>query len=237
MAKNNNKYRVPIEEVKDYKLLVQRANRRIQKSLQYIQDQNIKEHSTIRALVSDYSDSKEWTSEKIVFSGSVKFESKKDYEDYKKHISEWGSKGKNSEDYERNPEQIRKGYEKAIIKALTTTAIENGDGAILTKNGRLPYNLAKRIKNMTLEQLTNFFSGGGDPTEDIESARFDSYEYLGVDRETFVSITEARLNSLEELYPDNRPKEQKTIQKNKSKSNKKKSKRRKKSKRKLRRKR
>ena len=196
-----SKYKVPLSEQKEFDLLVQRANRRIKRSLEYIQKEDIKSESAQRALVSDYTAQSSWSTPKTVFSRSKVFDSERDYKAYVRHIMQWGA----PEAYERSVASIRKGYEDNIIKALTTVAIDNGQG-VLTKQGRLPGNLAKKIRELSLEQLTNFFEHA-DPTEIIEAERFNSYDYMGVDRQEFVDITVARLNSLKEIYPDNRPKQ------------------------------
>ena len=207
MAKNKG-FRVPLSEQTEFDRMVQRANRRIKASLEFIQKEDIKSESTIRSLVSDYgSPSKEsWASDKTVFSRSKWFDSEKEYNQFKRHLEEWGKEGKN---YDRSIENIKKGYYDNIIKALTTIAVDNP--GVMTKNGRLPGNLAKKIRELSLEQLTNFFEYA-DPTEDIESQRFSSYDYLGVDRQDFVDITMARLNALKTIIPDKRVKETKTIQ-------------------------
>lgn len=204
MAKNKG-FRVPIAEQIEFDRMVQRANRRIKASLKFIQKEEISDANTIRSLVSDYGDPVNWNTSKTIFSRSKWFESEKDYQQTKRHIEEWGKEG---DKYDRSVESIKKGYYDNIIKALTTIAVDNP--GVMTKNGRLPGNLAKKIRELSLEQLTNFFEYA-DPTEDIESQRFSSYDYLGVDRQDFVDITMARLNALKKIIPDKRVKEKKTI--------------------------
>lgn len=189
-----SKFVVPAGDRKEFDLLVQRANRRIKSSLKYIQQEDIKSDTAQRALVSDYVDQSSWHSAKTVFSRSKTFASEKAYKQYVRHISQWGGK-----EFERSVDSVKEGYYKAIIQALTTTALDNGNG-VLTEKGRLPSNLAKKIKDLSLEQMTNFFDHS-DPTETIESQGWSSDEYIGVDRGEFVDITTAHINSLKQLFP------------------------------------
>ena len=214
MAKNKVGYTVPASERKEFDLLVQRANRRILSNMKYIQQEDIKSQTAQRALVGDYMDKGEWAGSTAVFSRSKSFTSESAYKAFVRHIEQWGASGDKGE-FARSRDTLREGYEKAIIKALTTAAIDNGNG-VLTKQGRLPANLAKEIRSLSLEQLTNFFDHA-DPTEDLEVQRFSSYDYLGVDRGEFVDITRARLNALKQLYPDKAPKSNATKPKKKKK--------------------
>ena len=193
MAKNE-RYVIPVEDRKEFDLLVQRANRRIKASLKYIQKEDIKSESAQRALVSDYHDQSAWHTTKTVFSRSKTFTSEKAYRSYLRHIEQWGGAS-----FDRSIEKVKEGYQKSIIQALTTTAIDNGNG-VLTSSGRLPGNIAKQIKELSLEQLTNFFEHS-DPTESIEYQGWASDMYLGVDRGEFVDITKAHLNALKALFP------------------------------------
>lgn len=218
-----NKFTVPTADRADFRRLVQRANRRINANLRFIQQEDIRSTTAQRALVGDYGDPTAWSSPKTVFSRSIKFENEKQYQQYRRHLEEWaGKEGAATPD--RDPEARKEGYYRAIIKALTTTAIENGE-SILTKSGRLPARLAQEIKSMTLDQITHFFEGG-DPSDDIQALAWDSYTYIGVDRDDFVQITKAHINKVKSLYPA--AGEQKaTARKSKSKSKSKKRKKRK----------
>lgn len=224
----NNKFVVPEHERHDFNLLVQRANRRLKANLKFMQKEEITDFNTQHALLGIYANPEEWATQKNAFSRSTKFASKQMYEAYKKHLSKWGGEGP---DYEKSIENIKEGYYKAIIQSLTVTALDNGD-SILTSRGKLPGNLAKKIKGLSLTQLTNFFEIG-DPSEDIEASRFNSLDYLGVDREEFVSVTETRLNYLKQIYPSG-ANDDITVMKSRAKKNKKKAKSRKKKKRKAR---
>lgn len=191
MAKNN--FIVPKDQQTEFDRLIQRANRRIKANLKYIQQENIKSESAQRALVSDYASPTAWHTQKTVFSRSKSFESEGAYKQFVRHVTQWGA---DKRDFDRSVASIKEGYYENIIKALTTTAQDNG--ALV--NDRLPDGLAERIEKLTLEQMTNFF-GHGDPTEDIDSMRWSSDEYLGADAGEFADITNAHINALEKLYP------------------------------------
>lgn len=220
MAKND-KFIVPFEERKEFDLLVQRANRRIQANLKYIQQEGVKRGSALRqALLHDYASKKNWATKNTVFSRSKSFASQKDYEQFKRHVSNWGSKDSPT----HTVKAVHEGYYKNIIKALTTTAQEHSDGTpIFTEEGNLPGGIAERIKNLTPEQIVNWFEIA-DPSEDIEHASWSYEEFLeGVNQEKFVDIVLTRLNYLEQIIPRQKAK-------SKAKSRKKTTKRRKKSK-------
>lgn len=193
--KKDSKFIVPKKDRKEFDRLIQRANRRIQANLKYIQQEDIKSDVAKRALVSDYVDQSNWATGKTVFSRSKSFSSEKAYKQYLKHVKQWGAKKPR-----RNEEKIKKGYYKAIINALTTTAIDNGGGGILTKSGRLPGNIAKQVKELSLEQMTHFFAEA-DPAEDLEYLPYSGEDYIGVDRQQFIDITESKLNALKKIYP------------------------------------
>ena len=119
MAKSS-KYVVPASDRREFDRMVQRANRRINANLKYIQQEDIQSESAKRSLMSDYADRSNWHTEKTVFSRSIKFSSKREYEQYRRHVMQWGD-----EKAERTVEGLKEGYERAIIKSLTTAAIDN----------------------------------------------------------------------------------------------------------------
>lgn len=213
----SKKFVIPLEEQKEFDLMVQRANRRMQATFKYMQQEDIKDDKTQRALIGAYASAENWHTARTVFSRSKRFESEKDYQQYKRHVLQWGEGG----DYIRSPENVKKDYYKAIIKALTTTAIDNANG-VLDERGRLPGDLARKIKNLTLEQMVHFFDN--DPTQTIEYAGWSSDDYIGVDEDEFVDITVSHLKALRQLYPKKR---KKTTKKRKKKRTKRKSRKRK----------
>lgn len=199
MARNDSKFIVPLADQKEFDRMVQRANRRIQANLKFIQEENISSPAAQRALAHDYIDVGAWHTSKTVFSRSKIFDSENDYKAFIRHVKQWGDKRK----YDRSVDAIKEGYVKAAVRALTTVAIDNGNG-ILLKNGRLPGNLVNKIRGLSLEQLSNWFAHG-DPGEEVETQGWKSDLYIGVDRGEFVDITLNHINNLKQLYPDRRP--------------------------------
>ena len=199
-------YTVPADQRREYNNLVARANANIKRSLEFIQQEQIESDATRRALLHDYVSPVEWAGQKAVFSRSVRFNSEKEYEQTKRHLSKWGDntvaikKDDKIVGYapENSVEGKRQEYIDAITNTLTRVAIANTDG-VLTKGGKLPGQLKKKISSLTLEQMTHFFDN--DPTDAVEENRFDSLTYMGADEDEFVSITEAHLDALKELYP------------------------------------
>ena len=210
MAKNNV-FIVPADQQKEFNLLIQRANRRIKANLKYIQKEDIRSDTAIRALLGDYADQSTWHTEKTVFSRGKVFSSEKAYNQYVRHVMKWGDP-----DESRTVDNVKKGYYKAIINALTVTAIDNGGGGILTKKGNLPAGIAKEVQDLTLEQMTHFF-GEADPADDLEYLPYSGEDYVGVDRQMFVDITKAKLNALRKIYPDRNPKPKKKVTKKRKK--------------------
>lgn len=217
MAKND-KFIVPKELQSEFNLLIQRANRRIKANLKYIQKEGIQSEATQRALLGDYTDRGSWYTDKTVFSRSKTFSSEKAYAQYVRHVMKWGGDYGNikSNGIRHDPEGIKEGYYKQIVSALTTVAIDNGGGGILTKRGKLPAGISKALRGLSLEQISNFFDHA-DPTEDIEYYGFSSYEYLGVDRDEFIDITIGKINTLKQLFPNSNPEPKKKVTKKKKK--------------------
>lgn len=189
----SSKYIVPASDRREFDRMVQRANRRINANLKFIQIENIKSESAQRALMSDYADRSNWHTPKTAFSRSIKFDSKKAYEQYKRHVMQWG--GKNAE---RTVEGLKAGYEKAIIKSLTTAAIDNN---IPLDNGRLPGNIRQKIKGLSLEQMTHFFHND-EPVADMEYLPYSEVDFNGVDEQGFIDNVDTIINSLEQIYPN-----------------------------------
>lgn len=220
----NNRFVVPKEQQADFNLLIQRANRQIKSNLKYIQQEDIRSESAKRALLGDYVDQGSWHTEKTPFSRSKVFSSAKAYAQYVRHVQKWGGDyGKIKTDERHTPEEIKAGYYKSIVKALTTVAIDNGAGGILTKQGRLPAQITKALRGLSLEQISNFFEHA-DPSEEIEYYGFSSYDYLGVDKDEFIDITMGKINKLKQLFPANsntsKPKNKvKSVKRKKRKSN------------------
>ncbi len=195
MAKKSNGFIVPESERHDFKMLVQRANRRMNANVKFLEEEDVKTERVKRQLLGDYVDKTAWNSEKTAFSRSIRFKSEKAYKDYKRQLQRWGG-----ESAEKSVKGAKERVIKSIIKSLNTTADVYGQG-VMDERGYLPKEITDRLESMSFEQLLNFFDIA-DPTEDIEHQSWSYEEYQkGVDRDTFVDITITRLNYLEQIIP------------------------------------
>ena len=70
MGKNN--FIVPKEQQHAYKMLVQRANRRVKSNLKYINQNKIISEHTQRSLVGGFTEHEKWASGRMPFSRSIK---------------------------------------------------------------------------------------------------------------------------------------------------------------------
>lgn len=190
---SKSKYVVPASDRREFDRMVQRANRRINANLKYIQQEDIQSEFARRALMSDYADRSNWNTPKTVFSRSIKFNSKKEYEQYKRHVMQWGD-----EKAERTVEGLKAGYEKEIIKSLTTAAIDNN---IPLNNGRLPGNIRQKIKGLSLEQMTHFFHND-EPVADMEYLAYSEVDFNGVDEQGFIDNVNTIVSSLQQIFPN-----------------------------------
>lgn len=194
MVKNNSGFIVPESDRKDFDLMIQRANRRIKASLKFIQQEDIKSDSAKRALVGDYATTSTWHTQKTPFSRSKVFSSKKAYEQFKRHVMQWGDVKNN-----RSVESVKEGYYKAIIKSLTTLAMESG-ASVLYKNGRLPVEVTRAVKSMTLEQMSHYFDEG-DAGADLDYLYYKWEDYAGVaDRDDFKTVALSHINTVKQVY-------------------------------------
>lgn len=195
MVRNNGGFIVPESDRLEFDRMIQRANRRIKASLKYIQEEDIKTENAKRALVGDYSTTSAWHTQKTPFSRSKHFSSKKAYEQYKRHVLQWGDV-KNH----RDVESVKDGYYKAIIKSLTTLAMESG-ASVLYKNGRLPVEVTRAVKSMTLEQMTHYFDEG-DAGDDLDYLYYKWEDYAAVtDRDDFITVATSHINTVKQVYP------------------------------------
>lgn len=193
MAKNE-RFIVPESDQQAFDRMIQRANRRIKAGLKYIQQEDIKDRSTQRALVGDYADASNWATQKTIFSRSKSFESEKAYKQYVRHVQQWGDV-KNH----RSVDEVREGYYKSIVRSLNTLAMESG-APVLYKNGRLPVEITRAIKSMSLEQMTHYFDEG-DASDDLDYLYYKWEDFAGVtSREDFVSVALAHINTVKQVY-------------------------------------
>ena len=188
---SSSKYVVPASDRREFDRIVQKANRRIMANLKYIQQEDVYTEDAIRSLVGDYADRSTWHTDKVVFSRSIKFNSKKEYEQYKRHVMEYSAE-------DRKPAERKKGYIKAIIKSLTTSAIDNN---IPLENGRLPGEIRKKLNELTLDQLVHYFKHD-DPVSDMEYLAYSDIDFNGVDAKGFVENVDAIITSLKSVYPN-----------------------------------
>ena len=210
MAKN--RYVVPKELQHEYKMLIQRANRRVKANLKYIQKENITNEHTQRALVGSFNDPVKWATGRMPFSRSNKgryvwdadtgtqkfmeFTSERDFKQYLKHLEKWGEQTKRGERFDAHPEKIKAGYKSAIVKALNQVKDQY---SISLPGGKLPDEVIKEIDSMNLEQITNFFANG-DPGEDLEISQFNSDDFLLVqDAEGFTDVITSRIAAIKKF--------------------------------------
>lgn len=201
----NSKYRVPKNEQRAYERLVARANTRIRANLEYIQQEAIETEQTRRSLLGMYADRSEWYNEKVTFHDRVIFNSKQEYEQYKRNVEKWGGvetgrkKGNRYEieTPEASVEGRKKGYYEAIIKSLTDSAITNN---VPMENGKLPGDIAKKIKSLNVEQLAQFYDND-DAVADLEYLPYSEVDFNGVSSSQFVENVDLIVNSLKQVYP------------------------------------
>lgn len=203
MATSN--YRVPKDRQREYERLVSRANSRIRANLAYIQQENITSKQTIRSLLGRYEDVSEWATENSTFHSRVIFKNKRDFDSYYRQVAKWGGietgekkRGRYiTETPEASIEGRKQGYYEAIIKSLTDSAIQNN---VPMENGRLPGNIANKIKELNLEQLAHFFDND-DPVADLEYLPYSEVDFNGVNSQEFVENVDTIINSLKQVYP------------------------------------
>lgn len=206
MAKNNQGFVVPEELRHDYKMMVQRANRRVKSNLKYIAKNTITAEQTVRSLVGGFGDKNNWSSDKMPFSRSIKgryitnadtgftefreFKNKTEFEQYMKYLSKWGEQTKKGELFTAHPDKIKADYKSAIIKALNQV---KDHYSITLPNGQIPKEIIAEVDSMSLEEITNFF-GNGDPSEDMEISQFSSDEFLDVENaQDFIDVVKSRI--------------------------------------------
>lgn len=189
----SNRYVIPLSERAEYYKAVQRANRRIKANIEYMRKNGIVTQPAQRSLVSDYSDVDNWNSEKTPLSRRVTFNSEREYNQYLRRVLEWGAP-----DNPRSVENVKESYIKAIIRSLTTSAIDNN---IPLENNKLPGNIANKIRGLTLDQLTHFFDMD-DPVADMDYLPYSEIDFNGVDRDGFVKNVDSIINSLKDVFPN-----------------------------------
>ena len=199
MARNKG-FRVPDNDWNEFNKLVNRANYRILKNMEYIQQEGITSESTQRSLLHDFARPSEWHTNNSPLSLSRYFESEREYKQQVSKAKYFSNDETFGKDFTEILNDKHNQYYKNIVQALNKTAIDYGQG-VLTESGHLPKEITDRLKDLSYEQITNFFDIA-DPTEDIEQSSWSYEEFFeGVDRETFIEHTLNRLNYLQELFP------------------------------------
>lgn len=204
------KFVVPKEQQHAYKMLVQRANRRVKANLKYIKTNNITSMDTQRSLVSSFTDHTQWAGKTMPFSRSIKgrwltnadtgamefkdFANEREFKQYLKHLEKWGKEGKR---FDASPRKIKEDYKTSIIKALNNIKDQYN---ITLPGGKLPKEIITAINSMTLQEITNFYANG-DPGEDMEIAQFDSDDFVLVETaEDFIDVVVTRVNNIKKYY-------------------------------------
>ena len=201
-----NKYSIPNSERAAYRRLVARANTRIRTNIAYLEQESIDSAQTKRSLLGQYEDRSEWASDKATFHDRVVFDSKRDYESYKRQVAKWGGietgrKIKNKYEIltpESSVEGRKEGYIQSIIDSLTSSAITNN--VQMADDGRLPGNIGDKLRALNIEQLSHFFRNN-EPVADLEYLPYSEVDFNGVTRDEFVEKVDSIINSLKQIYP------------------------------------
>lgn len=210
MAKSS--YIVPKADQHHYKMLIQRANRRVKANLKYIRDNKITSEHTQRSLVGSFNDPEKWSSGRMPFSRSIKgrylwnadseqmefkeFANKREFDRYISYLEKWGKQTNRGERFDAHPLQVKEDYKSAIVKALNQVKDQY---SITLPGGQIPKEVLNAIDSMNLEQITNFFANG-DPSEDIEISQFNSDDFLYVETaEDFTDVVVSRINAIKKF--------------------------------------
>lgn len=208
MGKNN--FVVPKEQQHAYKMLIQRANRRVKANLNYITKHQIQNEHTQRSLVGSFNEHEKWASGRMPFSRSTKgrylwdadkeelvfreFKNEGEFKSYLKYLEKWGKEGRT---FDASPKQVKENYKSAIIKALNEVKDHYN---ITMPGGQIPKEVIEELDSLTLEQITNFFANG-DPSEDVEISQFSSDEFLEVtNAEEFTDVITSRIGALKKYH-------------------------------------
>ena len=212
MTRKKSNYIVPVEDRHAYKMLVQRANRRVKSNLKYVNKHNITDHNTRRALIDSYDEHEKWAGGRMPFSRSIKghyvwnpdtevmefkeFRNKSEFDSYVRQLEKYGKEG---DDYARSPKQVVEDRKEKIIKSLNSIIDQY---SISLKNGQIPSEVIKALDTMTLKEATNFYSYY-DIEEEVEKENFDSDDYANVTNDQeFVDVTLSILGITREMLAD-----------------------------------
>lgn len=187
-------FKVPKSDQKEFKALVQRAERRVKSALNYIDKHDIHTWQGMRSVVFNYYDKENWHTDKTIFSRSTQFASKQEYQQYKRHLMQWGEELPRGQRHARHPASVRQAYIERIKKTFTDIAVAYD---IPLENGKLPKEFDEKLNKLTFDQLTNFY-GSSDPSEDLRVSEFETDTDIEVgNRESMVHLFNKRIAEVE----------------------------------------
>lgn len=188
---------VPTDARAEFRALIQRANRRVKSNLRYIEKHGITDNEVKTSLAADFTSKGTWETKTMPFSRSIKFASKKDYDDYVRHVKKWGEDRGAKGDFHAAPENLRKGYQDNIIKALNTVATRKGI-SLEKWGGDLPPAMIEKIEKMSLQQLFHFFKHVKNDQGDEEE--LDSDRVLEGSEKSYIGYMHGLLNRVTKFY-------------------------------------
>lgn len=197
MNRGAGEFIVPTDARAEFRALIQRANRRIKSNLRYIDKNSITDHEVRTSLAADFTSKKTWETNTMPFSRSIKFASEKDYRDYVRHVKKWGEDRGSKGDFHASPENLRRGYQDAIITALNTVATNKGI-SLEKWGGDLPPAMLEKIKNMSLQQLFHFFKHVKNDQGDEEE--LDSDRVLTGSEKSYIGYMHGLINRTMKFY-------------------------------------
>lgn len=202
MAKIDGAYVVPTDARAEYRALIQRANRRVQANLKYIQDNEIRDNQVKTMLVGDFSSKRTWATPKMPFSSSTKFESKKAYDQYIRQVMKWGEDTGTKGSFPAAPDNIAGEYKESILKAINGL-VRNKGISLEDWKGNLPPELMDELDSLSIEQMTHFFRSV-DPSGEVELFDSDQVEYEEID--DFLTYIFGIVGEVKKFYPAAAPK-------------------------------
>lgn len=205
-------YIVPTDARREYKALIQRANRRILSNLNYIKDEGIKDVAIKHSLAHNFTKKKSWAGKSTPLSSSIKFTSETEYKKYINFVKRWGEDTGKRGGYRADPNvKLAQGKE-AVYKAVY--GLLNHKGISLEKwGGGLPDDLVKNIESMSLEQVSRFFEHvdvtGEEDLYDSDQVQEDSIDDA-------LDYIQGRIATVQHYYPKAQSKKKKRKKKKKS---------------------
>ena len=202
MSKNRTKIKnpgfvVPEAERAEFRSFIQRANRRIKSNLDYIKEEKIKDQNLRQVLAFDFTRKKAWETVKNPLSSSFKFNSEKEYREFREFMSKWGAVSDKRGDYATSPANLLEDAKTRIIKHLNGI-YRNNDISLEKYGGNFPPEVMKFLNEMSLEQAYKFF-------DYVDASGEDEFNYsdnLSLDKiENVTEYVESRIAVLKKFYP------------------------------------